>query len=313
MSERFPTDRGAIMGLYSVFLALGQIIGSLIGGVAADWLGIDGMFIATLDPARHRGRAAGPAADAGAPARAAPADRRDPGVTDDRRVEGPWPLARGSHGAVVAPNHLATGAGLAILRAGGSAVDAAIATNAVLGVVQPASCGIGGDAFWLIWDAAAGRQVALNGSGRAGSRADAAFLRASGLTEIPARGPLVGHGPGRGPLVGRRPRAVRAAVAGRDPGAGHRAGTGRVPGDAPPSSTRSSGSRPRWPPRSARMPASSRSSGRTAARGSPASGSGSRPSRPRSTTLADDGFDAFYEGDLARPAGPPVRGPRRAR
>ena len=48
MSERFPSDRGAIMGLYSVFLALGQIIGSLIGGVAADWLGIDGMFIATL-------------------------------------------------------------------------------------------------------------------------------------------------------------------------------------------------------------------------------------------------------------------------
>ena len=52
MSERFPSDRGAIMGLYSVFLALGQIIGSLIGGVAADWRGIDGMLIATLDPAR---------------------------------------------------------------------------------------------------------------------------------------------------------------------------------------------------------------------------------------------------------------------
>lgn len=48
MSERFPSDRGAIMGLYSVFLALGQITGSLIGGVAADRLGIDGMFIATL-------------------------------------------------------------------------------------------------------------------------------------------------------------------------------------------------------------------------------------------------------------------------
>jgi MFS family permease len=48
MSERFPTDRGAIMGLYSVFLATGQITGSLIGGIAADWLGIDGMFIATL-------------------------------------------------------------------------------------------------------------------------------------------------------------------------------------------------------------------------------------------------------------------------
>ena len=48
MSERFPADRGAIMGLYSVFLAIGQIIGALIGGVAADWRGIDGMFIATL-------------------------------------------------------------------------------------------------------------------------------------------------------------------------------------------------------------------------------------------------------------------------
>lgn len=47
ISERFPADRGAIMGLYSVFLAIGQIGGSLIGGVAADWLGIDGMFLST--------------------------------------------------------------------------------------------------------------------------------------------------------------------------------------------------------------------------------------------------------------------------
>jgi MFS family permease len=47
ISERFPGDRGAIMGLYSVFLAIGQIAGSLIGGVAADWLGIDGMLLAT--------------------------------------------------------------------------------------------------------------------------------------------------------------------------------------------------------------------------------------------------------------------------
>ena len=47
ISERFPSDRGAIMGLYSVFLAIGQIIGSLIGGFAADWRGIDGMLLAT--------------------------------------------------------------------------------------------------------------------------------------------------------------------------------------------------------------------------------------------------------------------------
>jgi len=48
MSERFPADRGAIMGLYSVFLALGQIVGSLIGGVAADRYGIDGLLVATF-------------------------------------------------------------------------------------------------------------------------------------------------------------------------------------------------------------------------------------------------------------------------
>ena len=48
ISERFPADRGAIMGLYSVFLAIGQIAGSLIGGVAADWRGIDGMLLATM-------------------------------------------------------------------------------------------------------------------------------------------------------------------------------------------------------------------------------------------------------------------------
>ena len=48
ISERFPADRGAIMGLYSVFLAIGQIAGSLIGGFAAAWLGIDGMLIATV-------------------------------------------------------------------------------------------------------------------------------------------------------------------------------------------------------------------------------------------------------------------------
>ncbi|MGK2850472.1 MAG: gamma-glutamyltransferase family protein [Candidatus Limnocylindrales bacterium] len=107
----------------------------------------------------------------------------------DRQPWTPVPLARGARGAVVAPHHLATAAGLRILQAGGSAVDAAIATNAVLGVVMPSGCGIGGDAFWLIWDATAGTQTALNGSGRAPAGADAATLRARGLTTIPKRGP----------------------------------------------------------------------------------------------------------------------------
>ncbi len=102
----------------------------------------------------------------------------------------PARLVRGARGAVVAPHHLATQAGLSVLAAGGSAVDAAIATNAVLAVVMPNGCGIGGDAFWLIWDEAAGEQVALNGSGRAPAAADAAALRARGMDRLPLRGPL---------------------------------------------------------------------------------------------------------------------------
>jgi gamma-glutamyltranspeptidase/glutathione hydrolase len=110
-------------------------------------------------------------------------------VTDGR----PWvpvPLARGTHGTVVAPHHLATAAGASILRAGGTAVDAAIATNAVLAVVMPGSCGLGGDAFWLIWDSMSGVQVALNGSGRAPAGLVPESLRDRGMRTMPIRGPL---------------------------------------------------------------------------------------------------------------------------
>jgi gamma-glutamyltranspeptidase/glutathione hydrolase len=96
----------------------------------------------------------------------------------------------------VAPHHLATEAGLGILRAGGSAVDAAIATNAVLAVVVPSSCGIGGDAFWLIWESATRREYALNGSGRAPASADAGALRDQGIEALPLRGPLAITVPG---------------------------------------------------------------------------------------------------------------------
>ena len=109
-------------------------------------------------------------------------------MTDGR----PWvpvPLARGARGAVVAPHHLATTAGLEVLRQGGSAVDAAIATNAVLAVVAPHSCGLGGDAFWLIWDATEGRQTALNGSGRSAAAVDVDALRSRGHDMVPFRGP----------------------------------------------------------------------------------------------------------------------------
>jgi gamma-glutamyltranspeptidase/glutathione hydrolase len=117
-------------------------------------------------------------------------------VTDRGPALVPAALARGLRGAVVAPHHLATSAGLAVLAAGGSAVDAAIATNAVLSVVMPSSCGIGGDAFWLIWDAATGRQLAMNGSGRAPASADPTALRKAGLETLPFRGPLAVTVPG---------------------------------------------------------------------------------------------------------------------
>lgn len=108
----------------------------------------------------------------------------------------PVPLARGRRGAVVAPHHLATEAGLRVLRAGGHAVDAAIATNAALAVVMPNACGVGGDAFWLVWDAGTQHQFALNGSGRAAAGVDAEALRTRGVRSMPLRGPLAVTVPG---------------------------------------------------------------------------------------------------------------------
>jgi gamma-glutamyltranspeptidase/glutathione hydrolase len=101
----------------------------------------------------------------------------------------PGQSIRGSRGAVVTAHHLATAAGLQVLADGGHAVDAAIAANACLAVVVPFRCGIGGDAFWLIWDEAAGTELALNGSGRAPAGANADALLAMGHDTMPFRGP----------------------------------------------------------------------------------------------------------------------------
>ncbi|MEA2027023.1 MAG: gamma-glutamyltransferase, partial [Chloroflexota bacterium] len=101
----------------------------------------------------------------------------------------PARTVRGRHGAVASPHHLATQAGMLVLRAGGSAVDAAIATNAALAVVAGHSCGLGGDAFWIIWDEATGAAVTLNGSGRAGSGATIEAAASAGHTTMPDRGP----------------------------------------------------------------------------------------------------------------------------
>ncbi|HVO69469.1 MAG TPA: gamma-glutamyltransferase [Aggregatilineaceae bacterium] len=92
-----------------------------------------------------------------------------------------------NRGMVAASNPLAAQAGLDILRKGGNAVDAAIATAAVLNVTAPASTGIGGDCFALYFDGKTGQITALNGSGRAPAALTLEALRAQGFTAMPAR------------------------------------------------------------------------------------------------------------------------------
>ncbi len=92
-------------------------------------------------------------------------------------------------GIAVSPHHLASSAGLEILEAGGSAADAAIAVDAVLGVVLPDTCGPGGDLFALIHQPGDSTPTTLNSSGRAGSGTTADELRERGMGEIPYRSP----------------------------------------------------------------------------------------------------------------------------
>ena len=93
-------------------------------------------------------------------------------------------------GMVTSPHHLASEAGADVLRAGGSAVDAAIATAAVLAVIYPHMTGMGGDAFWLIHDPVTGKVRHLNGGGRAVAKADIGYFTSRGMSEVPFRGIL---------------------------------------------------------------------------------------------------------------------------
>ncbi|TAJ51175.1 MAG: gamma-glutamyltransferase [Nevskiaceae bacterium] len=104
------------------------------------------------------------------------------------------------HGMAATSQPLATNAALDILKAGGSAVDAAIAANAMLGLVEPTGNGIGGDLFAIIWDARTRRLYGLNASGRSPKSLSLEKLRellkAQGLEHLPPHGPLPVSVPG---------------------------------------------------------------------------------------------------------------------
>ena len=102
------------------------------------------------------------------------------------------PLIIGRRGAVAANHPLAAQAGLVALRAGGNAIDAAVATAVTLAVVEPMMSGLGGDAFYHVFDAKSGKAVVFNGSGPA-ARAATPERYAAG---IPRTGPLSVSVPG---------------------------------------------------------------------------------------------------------------------
>jgi gamma-glutamyltranspeptidase/glutathione hydrolase len=105
-------------------------------------------------------------------------------------------LALGREGLVASCHPLATLAGVETLKAGGTAADAAVATNAVLAVTQSNNCGLGGDLFCLYYEGATRRMHFLNGAGRSGSRATPEELGRQGMSGLPVIGPLTVSVPG---------------------------------------------------------------------------------------------------------------------
>jgi len=100
------------------------------------------------------------------------------------------------HGIVATSEPLAAQAGLDVLKAGGNAADAAIATNAVIGLTEPMSCGIGGDLFLIYWDNQTQKLYGLNASGRSPGKLSRTIFREKGFHEIPTSGPLSWSVPG---------------------------------------------------------------------------------------------------------------------
>lgn len=133
----------------------------------------------------------------------AAAQAPDPGFGRGERVSGSQIQGRS---AVVAPigaaataHPLATQTAIDVLKAGGSAIDAAIAANAMLGLVEPTGCGIGGDLYAIVWDPRTNRLYGYNGSGRSPAGLDLATVQARAAANgglIPSFGAITTTVPG---------------------------------------------------------------------------------------------------------------------
>ncbi len=202
------------------------------------------------------------------------------------------PLIIGRRGAVAANHPLAAQAGLLALRAGGNAVDAAVATAAALAVVEPMMSGLGGDGFYQVFEQATGRAVVFNGTGPAPSAA---------TPERYARGI---------PRIGPLSVSVPGTVAGL--GAMHRS-FGRLPwrdlfAEAIAFARDGFGAHPALPPfrrriprDSHRRPAQRRDLSRRRARPPPVGAPIVQPDLARTLEeIASEGAETFYRGPLAR-------------
>ena len=110
--------------------------------------------------------------------------------------DSPRPAVEASRAMVATSQPLAVQTGIDVLKSGGSAIDAAIAVNAMLGLVEPMSCGIGGDVFAIVWEEATRRLYGLNGSGRSPGSLSRQGIVNQGHKYIPSRGPLSWSVPG---------------------------------------------------------------------------------------------------------------------
>ena len=116
-----------------------------------------------------------------------------------KRFNGRWATRSevlSQNGMAATSQPLATQAAIDILKSGGSAVDAAITANAMLGVVEPVSNGIGGDLFGMVWEPNSRQLIGLNASGRSPYALTLEYLKSQGLRKIPSYGPLSVSVPG---------------------------------------------------------------------------------------------------------------------